>query len=536
VGRRPLREWSLLFGMWLMLAVVMTMTARRNVSEPGLYYDEALFAGFAKDFVTADPQPHVPAPLVVSVFGRPLPILLQSYLGGLKSWMLIPSFAVFGANLAVLRLTDLCWGLIGLLVFMLWTRKLFGLPTALVAAPILALDPSYFFLSVLDWGPFTPTFLCRVCGWLFFLRWAEKRRWRDGILAALFFGLGVFNKIDFVIILAGTGLALFCTHRTAVLAALSRSRRQIAVCSVVFLLAASPMSFYLSDVFDMAKGTSGRDGDFTEKLNTTIAMYDGSYIYRLIDAGGRFDTMYSRQAPDHSPFGFLVIVSAVLLAVLTVSRGVRAKGLTQEGRLATFLLLCLILITMGALWLPSAVRMHHTTLVYPFPHLVIAFVVVQLWKTPAVNLGGKFGLRVLAVALAGAAITGQLPLLGRTEEYIEETGGRGRWSNSLETFCNEVKDEKGLAIISLDWGFNEQLCFLTEDKQLSEPFWTGHVAVTKAGIYLVHPPAYALFPQGLEILAYAMQHPERGFSIREYRESHHGDVAFYAIRYKPQRN
>ena len=295
-ARPPLREWFLLVAVWLVLAVVLLLLARQNVAVPGLYYDEAMFAGFAKDCLTGDPRPHVPAPLVVNFLGRPVPILLQTYLGGVKSWMLIPSFAAFGANMAVLRITGLCWGLVGLLVFMLWTRKLCGLPTALIAAPILAFDPSFFFLSVLDWGPFTPTFLCRVGGFLFILRWAESKRWRDGLLAAVFFGLGVLNKIDFVVILLGCGAALLLTYRKSLLAVVRGSMRQITVCGLIFLLLASPMALCVLDVFNLARGTNSPQGDLTEKLKTTLAMYDGTYIDRLLDAGADSTTCMTGRA------------------------------------------------------------------------------------------------------------------------------------------------------------------------------------------------------------------------------------------------
>jgi hypothetical protein len=58
------------------------------------------------------------------------------------------------------------------------------------------------------------------------------------------------------------------------------------------------------------------------------------------------------------------------------------------------------------------------------------------------------------------------------------------------------------------------------------------MAFTKAGIYLMHPPEYTLYPEGLANLEYAQHHPERGFSLRAYKDKD-GKVAFYAIRYKP---
>jgi hypothetical protein len=92
------RELSLVFAVWLCLSLLLAIFALNNRTSPGLYYDEALFAGFAKDFVTGVRSPHVASPLVVTLLGRLFPVLIQSYLGALKSWLLMPRFAIFEAT------------------------------------------------------------------------------------------------------------------------------------------------------------------------------------------------------------------------------------------------------------------------------------------------------------------------------------------------------------------------------------------------------------------------------------------------------
>jgi len=525
---RPLtRELSLLLAVWLACSLVLTLVALRDLLAPGLYYDEAIFAGLAKDFVKGSAAgPHMPFTTIGSLFGRPFPWFVQNYFGGLKCWLLIPSFAIFGSSIAVLRLTTLFWSLIALLFFMLWTRKLLGLLAALVAGPLLALDPSFFYLSVFDWGGVVPSFLCRASGFYFFLLWTQGRKWRDGLLAAALLGLGLFSKIDFAIILLGCGIALFISYRQAVLAALRSSRAQIVICSLAFLLVACPMLISLSDILNEASASADRPGALDEKLHTWEMMYDGSYFFRLIQVGGKFDWMFGNSATVWSPFGLAVIAAAAFLLV----RALRARGESSEGRLAWFLLLSLALITLGVFLLPGAVRMHHSILVYPFPHLVIAMAVAMLWKMPVDGAMAKWGLRVSALAVLGVVLAGHLSALWQTQELIAVTGGRGWWSNAIEKFCNDVRDQPGQSIVSLDWGFNEQLCFLTDDKKLSEPFWNGEPTLIDGAIYLVHPPEYTLIPTGLPLLGLARQSPERGFSIRPYADKE-GGVAFYAISY-----
>ena len=248
------------------------------------------------------------------------------------------------------------------------------------------------------------------------------------------------------------------------------------------------MAYCLVDALEEAADSKGRGGEFVEKLNTLWAMYDGSYIDRLMEVGGKFDTMFAGPSAVWGPFGLAVIVAALFL-------GVRARLAREEreARLATFLLLSLVLITIGVLLLPGAVRMHHSTLVYPFPHLAVAAAIVILWKmSPAAALV-KWGLRATAVAILCAVFAGHLHALWHTQALIQATGGRGRWTNAIETFCSDVKGQPDLPIVSLDWGFNEQLCFLTDRKNLSESFWSGeldsfrarHLSRSSAGIRAV---------------------------------------------------
>src|SRR5260370_40403684 len=82
---------------------------------------------------------------VVRLAGRPFPLFIQTYLGTLKSWMLIPAFRIFGPTVAVLRATTLFWSLIALLLLMLGIWRWLGLATALIAGALLAFDPTFFF-------------------------------------------------------------------------------------------------------------------------------------------------------------------------------------------------------------------------------------------------------------------------------------------------------------------------------------------------------------------------------------------------------
>jgi len=95
---------------------------------------------------------------------------------------------------------------------MLAARRALGLRVALISGILLIVDPNYFFLGLLDWGASIGAFLCRCLAfWLALLGW-QRRNLLYLFLASLFLGLGVFNKVDFLVCISATGVAAVCFY------------------------------------------------------------------------------------------------------------------------------------------------------------------------------------------------------------------------------------------------------------------------------------------------------------------------------------
>ena len=490
------RQILVLLGVWLIAAVVLTILALPNLSSPGLYYDEAVNGGLARDFAAGPSHGiHMPGTVAVSLFGRPFPVLVQWYSGAVKPWLIIPSLLCFDATTAVLRATSLFWYLVALLICMLWTRRLLGLSAAILLVPILGFDPSCFFPGIVDWGPILPSFLCRFAGYYFLLRWWRDRKNLSGFLGGLALGLGFFAKIDFVVILAGSGIAVAVVYGKDILAFLRRSFNDCTWLCLGFCLGAGPMVLQIVCSFPeaMRKTRITEPVKLTEKLSVVAAMYDGSYFYRLVNSGGKLvlDSYFCLGGA----FGWAVVLCAILLTL----RIVRRRGEAAERQRLAFLLLSAILITIGMLLLPPARHIHHHLAVYPFPHLIVVAAVLLLWRKSPSHALGKWGLRTCAVVIAVAVIGGHVLAMRQTQCVLAATGGRGNWSDSIQKLCDDVKDQRDLAVISLDWGFNEQLCYLCTEQPLLEPLWSEQPPpVSPMCLYLVHPSEYATFGSGME--------------------------------------
>jgi len=198
-------------------------------------------------------------------------------------------------------------------------------------------------------------------------------------------------------------------------------------------------------------------------------------------------------------------------------------------RTVVFLIVAAVLITLGVFLLPDAVRIHHAVLVYPLPQLIVAAVTALIWNR---NVVARTVATLAIVIVFGAGLRS----IAGTEKLIQQTGGRGRWSESLNRFCLENRNRADLTIVCLDWGFNEQLIFLTEAPQLSEPFWEFNQTLPPLPtdpnyIYLAHPAEYSVLKYDVAYLNQLQNNPRVEMTPHFDRQK---EVAFYTIRFRPQ--
>lgn len=539
---------------WIALSAALLTAAAPHVENLGLYYDEAFLAQQARGFIEPNRAGvHPPGTVSAWILGRPFPLRNAAYLGSLKSQLALPSLAIFGSSIEVLRLTTLCVGLLGLLFTMLWTRSLFGARAAVLCGLLVAADPSYFFFSQYEWGPFTTLLLCRAVG-LFLVTEGFRRDhplWL--VLGGLVFGLGIYSRADFAVILAAAGAALAIAHRPLLLRALRERWRSLCLATSALLLGAAPMLLSLTQLVKTSGGIAHR-GDLAYKARVLWSVLDGSHFYRVIEVGGVFERLFEGEAP-WSPFGYAAFVCSCLLGWRLFAgfrrkrRDARIAGGREpppDGDPRAFVLLTGLLLALGMLATPGAVRAHHMLNLLPFPHLLVALAAADGWQrfgsgSPAHAAPRPRGTpRLAALLLLAAILAGSLAVTVRTLSLIEHTGGRGRWSHALTSFAREIDVSPENVAVSFDWGFHEPLLFLTSRARLLEPIWTVPALLARgrrfehAGderhVYLVHDRDYDLFHLGPSLLRAARNAGEERALVTAHRDRQ-GNPAFYSIRF-----
>jgi hypothetical protein len=541
VGEGSRGTWTLAVVFVLLCALAIAL-AGRHLEAPGTYYDEVIQAEPSVQFLAEDGRPSgIPGARTIRLFGGWFPVTVQPYMGALKSQLLIPVFAVFGASVPTLRVATLAFALVGLLFALLWARETLGLRVALVAGLLLATDPSFLLTARHDWGSYALG-LCGRCGGLYFLTVGWRRASLPAAFAGgLLFGLGVYNKIDFAVFIAAAALALLIARPATVRESLGAWRTQLLPALFGFTLGAAPMiagaAAALSATQNVVRRQSLDSDDWSEKLHTLWATLDGSYFHELMLSGGSFERMAQVPNAASSPFLLAFALSLVYLVVALL----RDRRAGKVDAAQAFVCAATVAIAIGIFATPRTVRIHHALNLYPFPHFVVAIALVRVFE----GRGAGALRRAAALAALVGIVGGGLVVCVRTLDHMFETGGKGRWSDSLDAFAQELASEPGAVVVSLDWGFDGPLRFAARDLELVEPIWKMRLARrpgrgwsfdgTPRHVYLLFDEDYAVFDFGPKLLATAQALPPGSVEIRRHLDRE-GDPTFVSLHFaRPHR-
>ncbi len=178
---------------FLVPLVLFLALALYQIELPGPNYDEAVEAKPAVQLLRGQPvEAHRDA--VISLFGQRLPLMIVDYVGALNVYALLAYFKLGGIGVASMRLWSITVG-----VLILWLSYRVGMRAGgrragLLAALILAVQPSFVFFA--RQGIYvTNTTIALSLGILLTLaQLALTGRWRWWFLAAFLAGLGLWAK------------------------------------------------------------------------------------------------------------------------------------------------------------------------------------------------------------------------------------------------------------------------------------------------------------------------------------------------------
>ena len=425
----------------------------------GLQNDEALFAsGIFEPFGVAEFR---------WVFGHKLPMMLMTYVGGLKSWLYTLVFGVWPPSPASIRVPVLLAATAALGFFFLLFRRAAGPRAAVIGVALLAFDPMFLLTATFDWGPVALQHLLFGAALFLLLRWQQRKCNGWASLAGGFFllGLALWNKAIFSWMLAGLAAATLAVFPRELLRALTP--RRLAVAFLSFALGAFPLILYNArhGMETFRSNTAFDASDLPGRARLLRYTLEGSALFGWLTADD------SEAAAPRQPQTALEKASALV----SEAAGHPRSGLAFYSFLAALALLpwlwrgygwngpvraiAFALVFLAVAWLVMALTrgagggVHHVILLWPFPALAVAAAFAAASRLM------RRGTLALALAVPLIAASNALVL----NEYYNQAvrnGGSLNWTDGIYSLAREVRKLPAQFVFITDWGMLDSLRLL----------------------------------------------------------------------------
>lgn len=466
------------------LGAFLTLTLYQ-VTLPGLHYDEAVEVVPAMQLLLGQPvSTHRNAGIHLG--GRLLPLMVMDYIGALNTYLTLPFFALLGVNVFAIRLMPILVGVLTLLLTYRLGHELYNPRVGVMAALLLAVQPSFVFWSrqgIFVTNITAPIALACV---LYGVRW-----WRGGAprylyAAAFLAGLGLYAKFLFLWIIGALLVALAVLNADRWWSALRRRNLapfpfrlrwyQVLLAGLCFLLGMAPLIlFNLQTQGTIATLASNATSSYynTDNLNLPLnlkvriqrfrAVLEGSH--HLWYLGGNFNNGYW-------PWIFALSILVVLVVVVLRAR--------DEGRRALFpfvVIGCVIVastVTISALWFT------HFAILMPWPALAVAMALdlvarrggldelhlgklVPVWRDS--RLARRFSLGLALIVCVGVLLMGTDLRVDRAyHRELTRSGGAGAHSAAIYKLAAYLEREGISQPVIMDWGIDASLRILTQGR------------------------------------------------------------------------
>lgn len=453
----------------LLSIVLFLLLAGYQIELPGIYYDEVLQMPAAIDLLKGQVNGGYHKFGSQEIFGVTLTLMNLDYIGAVKCYLLALSMGIFDIDVRVMRYTVLVIFVIGLVAFWRFAKEEYGETAAAITVILIATDPSLMMLSRGDFGPIVVAFITRS-----FTLWLAARWWRTGgksiflIAAGFFAGLGFYDKINFswfIVALLFTGIAAYLIGKRLP----KLSLWAVLLTLVAALVASLPFwiyNFYYNWPFLTRINQGMTMNDYfsliPQRTDLLVGLIDGtapSWLYFTSNDLSSFSTGKTLLLP-------LFLGSLILVTFVAVFR--------QQWHLL-FLPGIIGLIALQIFLTPQTIGMHHWTMLYPMPHLIVGVAVhlitSQLCQT--VQIKNRIGLIVLSIIVTVVVLV-NCRVVSRYHHLLEKTGGSGLFSAAIYDLSDTLKRDYANSPLQLmDWGLNHTLFFLSSGTlYTNEPFWS----------------------------------------------------------------
>lgn len=412
-------------------------------------YDEVLISNAALNCPSNTFIEHV-----IWVKGQCVPIMLSSYIGGFMALPYKIFFLVAEPSVLSFRILNVVMLLVSFGLIYFAVKKYFSKSVALMTVLLLSLDFQLFYNIRIERTMIVPFILKSLV--LFFASLYLERRQRVYVLLTVFLvGLSIWTKFDALFFYLALSVAFVLSKKWrvhTVKSFLSDFSVLIAALAVGLL----PLLFYLRYSWQrfifIGKEVAG--GSFSD----LFVLKAKHLLFQFIsyDAVGYiFRNGYS--------YGFVEITLSVLILIALVIAGIHA----HRNRKAKFLILTVIVFYLFYFLYGGLKFSHHRTLIYPFPHILLAVYVIE-----AKNKWTKLTPILFAVAffVAQSHFYSKIKTQQQDVSFTSEIYSLAQYTSGLD----------GNILVG-DWGVTNQLLLLSHNpSNYSEVAFAANTATMEA--------------------------------------------------------
>jgi Dolichyl-phosphate-mannose-protein mannosyltransferase len=485
-------------------ACLFVLLATYRIQLPGLYYDEVIFVNAAQ----GDPGN------IVYRVGS-VPLFVMPYMGALKAWLYAPIFRLCGVSVLTIRLPAVLLAAVTLLIFYRAMRGTLGPLWASAVVWIMAIDPLNLFTSRLDWGPTVLMHLFEAAIIALWFSYREKPKLWKPVVIVICFGLGTFDKFNFVWFALAFSIGTFVCYRDSIKDVLASLPRFVPWSVAILVAIVLGIMLYMVRQLLYSTGIS----PVRMILTSLIGTMSGATIAEFV---------FESHAGIISFTPVLLILVDGFLALTCLALPSSNAQACENRKNGFFFLIIGFLIFAQIVITPHSGGPHHYAMISPWPLLAFAF----LAKSFYTQIAEKNRRLLAALLLACVTIclfcvnahnTAVVLSYFRTNQHYNP-----RWSPAIYSLSGYVNKHgyEARRIVTLDWGLDNQLRALAP-KKLQEQmydYWAALRELDKKTVAEHRALVDSAFPEGK---SFALTFAESRETFPETRRNFLAAVAFH---------
>jgi hypothetical protein len=425
-----------------------------------------------------------------------VPVMLLSYLGALKTWLVHPWLDLWSPGRTSLRFPSILAGACTLWLFFALLDRVQGRAAAWIGTLLLATDPSFLLIEATDFGFVALQFVFKLSAILLLIRFhREGRPWT--LFAAFFlFGLALWDKAVFLWVLFG----LFAGVLVAMPGELWRHLRRIAnvaIAAAGLILGALPLVIYnIARPLETLRSNAKVAGE--PVLGKALILWrtlDGYVFFGFLTSQlphplrGAVRHWYQALSlrladwtrhPQHDLTLLALAAACVMLPFVWRTDARKPMLFALAASIATWFAMAL---TTGA-----GATAQHVILLWPFPLLAIA----AAWSHLR---------RPIAAALTAVLCLSNLAVTNNYYADLIRDGPAIHWTDAIDPLNIYLQSLHSDYVFIGDWGYLETLNLLSEGSvpvvsaDVTDPAEIVRMFQAGQSVFVFHTPPYAVQPE-----------------------------------------